>query len=892
MKTSKEIRNTFLSYFKEHNHTIIPSAPLIPDDDSTILWNNAGVTPLKKYFDGTLVPINKRMASSQKCIRTNDIESVGDETHHTFFEMLGNFSIGDYFKDEALKMAFELLTDNRYFGFDKNLLYFTIYTGDIDSKNIWMSLGVDESHIIELEGNFWYIGEGPCGPDSEIFYDRGEKYDPNNLGIKLLTDDIPNSRYVEIWNNVFSTYNAKDGVAREDYEELPSKNIDTGMGLERMTCIIQNKNSSYDTDLFIPIIEKIEKLSNKKYLNDVNFRIIADHIRTITFAISDGATFSNEGRGYVLRRLLRRAYRCGKKLNIKGPFLNKIVEDVVEIMGNQYSNLVEKKKTIEDLIYREEILFDKTLESGERKLCDIMDCSLSKKISGDMAFKLYDTYGFPYELTVECLLERGFNTSKEEFDECMNKQRELARQARKNEDSMNIQSQDLLEFKEESNFIGYENHEVDTQVIGLFKDNKRVFELKDVGYVILKETPFYAEKGGQVGDSGMLFNSDASIEVVNTIEAPNHQHLHMVNIIEGSIKLNDKITAKINSKRRESIEKNHSATHLMHKALKDVLNASIDQAGSRIDEYEIRFDFIYDKKLTDEEMIKIENLVNNMIESNKDTEIEQKKLDDAIKDGAVALFKDKYQDVVRVITIDSSKELCGGTHVKNTSDINKFALSSFETIGANTYRVFAATDKNIENELFQAVKPYNDEIIKLLEKGKKLIEDASKDDIHLEFYVNVDNKKPYSYKDVVYNKKELEYIKDRIKNLEKIYTIEKEKKAIEKIDLLLKDIKEGKYKYLIKRVDHYEMNILKVIVDRLLEHMKEGFIFIANVKDNNVNYISKSNVEIDSGSLVKDASSKSNGNGGGSKTFGQGGGTSISNLDSILSDIENLVKNT
>ena len=260
MKTSKEIRDTFLNYFKEHDHDIIPSAPLIPDNDPTILWNNAGVTPLKKYFDGSLVPKNKRMASSQKCIRTNDIESVGDETHHTFFEMLGNFSIGDYFKDEALRMAYELLTSSNYFNFDKNLLYFTIYTGDLESKQIWMNLGVEESHIIELDGNFWYIGEGPCGPDSEIFYDRGEKYDPNKLGIKLLKEDIPNSRYVEIWNNVFSTYNAKDGVERKDYEELPSKNIDTGMGLERMTCIIQGKDSSYDTDLFVPIIEKIEKL--------------------------------------------------------------------------------------------------------------------------------------------------------------------------------------------------------------------------------------------------------------------------------------------------------------------------------------------------------------------------------------------------------------------------------------------------------------------------------------------------------------------------------------------------------------------------------------------------------------------------------------------------------
>ncbi len=882
--TSKEIRSTFLNYFKEKGHDIIESSPLIPDDDPTLLWNNAGVTPLKKFFDGTIVPKNKRMASSQKCIRTNDIESVGDETHHTFFEMLGNFSVGDYFKEEALEMAFDLLTN--YFKFDKEKLYFTIYTNDIETKDIWLNLGVDESHIIELDTNFWYIGEGPCGPDSEIFFDRGEEFDPNKLGIKLLSNDISNGRYVEIWNNVFSMYNAKDGVERSNYEELPNKNIDTGMGLERMSCILQNKTSSYDTDLFIPIIESISKLSNKPYLNDVNFRIIADHIRTITFAISDGATFSNEGRGYVLRRLLRRAYRCGKKIDIEGSFLYKLVDDVVNIMGDVYSNLETKKDHIKDLVHREEILFDKTLELGEKRLEEIMNESKSNDVSGELVFKLYDTYGFPFELTLECLVEKGFSTSKEEFEQCMNRQRELARKSRKVEESMNLQNPDLLNFKKESTFIGYDTYETKTEVIGLFKDNKEVNELNDVGYVVLNNTPFYAQKGGQVGDTGIMFNDDLKLEVVDTIEAPNHQHLHMVNIHEGSIKLGDIVTAKINDSRRKSIEKNHSATHLLHKALKDVLNANIDQAGSKIDEHEIRFDFLYEGKISDEEIIQIENQVNEMIINNTDTIIESKSLDDAINDGAVALFKDKYQDIVRVITISSSMELCGGTHVKNTSSINKFAIAKVETIGANTYRVFAATDKNIENELYEAIKPYNEDMIKLLEKAKSLINEASEKGITLEFYLNVDNSVPSSYKDVIYNRKELDYVKDRVKNLEKIYNIELEQKALKDLSDFTKDIKEKEYKYLIKRVDGYEINVLKTIIDNIFNEMQKGFIFIANVKDNNVNFISKSNVELDSGSLIKDASIKSNGNGGGSKTFGQGGGTDISMLDTILSDIE------
>ena len=889
MKKSNEIRDLFLNYFKKHGHEIIDSAPLIPDDDPTILWNNAGVTPLKKYFDGTSVPNNRRMASSQKCIRTNDIESVGDETHHTFFEMLGNFSVGDYFKDEALKMAYELLTSKEYFGFDKNLLYFTIYTGDLETKNIWLSLGVEESHIIELDSNFWYIGEGPCGPDSEIFYDRGEKYDPNNLGIELLEKDIPNSRYVEIWNNVFSTYNAKDGVKREDYEELPSKNIDTGMGLERMTCIIQEKNSSYDTDLFLPIIEKIEKLSNRSYANDRNFRIIADHIRTIVFALSDGAVFSNEGRGYVLRRLLRRSYRCGKKLGINEAFLYKIVEDVVNVMGDHYDNLKTNQEHIVEVIKKEELLFDKTLESGEKKLCEIMDCTDSHDISGDIAFKLYDTYGFPFELTEECLLERGFSTNKDEFDRCMNRQKEQARLARKIEEGMNVQSQDLLDFKEQSTFVGYDTHIINTEVIGLFKDNKKVDSLNDVGYIMLKETPFYAEKGGQVGDTGIIFNSKTNIEVVDTIEAPNHQHLHMVNISLGTIKVGDSVTAKINSARRESIEKNHSATHLMHKALKEVLNASINQAGSKIDEYLIRFDFTYDKKITDEELFKVEEVVNNMIETKSNTIVEEKELDKAIEEGAVALFKDKYQDIVRVITIDSSKELCGGTHVKNASSINKFAIKNIETIGTNTYRVFAATDSNIEKELYDAIKPYNNEMVKLLEKGKKIIDQAASEGITLEFYVNVDNKKPKSYKDVVYNKREVFYIKDRIKNLERIYSIEKQQKASAEIDSLINEIKESKFKYLIKVVYDLDMNIFKLLADRVFSNMKEGFVFLANVRGSNVNFIAKSNVDVDAGAVVKAASSNSNGNGGGSKVYGQGGGTSISNLDSIIKSIEEMM---
>ena len=569
--TSNEIRDTYLEYFKDHGHTIMPSASLLILNDPTLLWNNAGVTPLKKYFDGSMMPVNKRMTSSQKCIRTNDIESVGDNTHHTFFEMLGNFSIGDYFKEEAIHMAYELLTDEKYFGFPIEKLYFTVYKDDDDAYNLWVKEGVDPTHIVRLATNFWEIGEGPCGPDSEIFYDRGEEYDPDKLGIKLLQEEIDNSRYVEIWNNVFSQFNSKEGVERKDYKELPSKNIDTGMGLERMTCILQGVESSYDTDLFNIIIGEIENLSHKKYEDQREFRIIADHIRTLTFAICDGAVFSNEGRGYVIRRLLRRAVRFGHNIGIKGKFMDKLVHSVVQTMSSYYPELIDKEEYIKEVISKEETLFEKTLLSGEKKLNEMIEHSTNNKLSGADAFKLYDTYGFPFELTLEYLEEKGYEVDKDEFDECMKNQKEMARNARRDEASMNVQNEALLKFKDESVFTGYEDYQTDTEVIALIKEDKLVKELTGEGYVILKETPFYAEKGGQVSDTGYIYNEKLKAEVVDVIVSPNKQHVHIVNIEEGTIKVHDKVTARINVKRREAIAKNHSATHLLNQALKEAI---------------------------------------------------------------------------------------------------------------------------------------------------------------------------------------------------------------------------------------------------------------------------------------------------------------------------------
>lgn len=894
--TSTEIREMFLNYFKERGHMVLPSASLIPIDDPTLLWNNAGVTPLKKYFDGSVIPECRRITNCQKCIRTNDIESVGDSYHQTFFEMLGNFSIGDYFKKEAIEFSFELLTSTKYFAFDVNKLYVTVYPTDTEAYNLWVKIGMQEDHIVKLEGNFWEIGEGPCGPDSEIFYDRGEKYDKEGLGIKLLQEDISNSRYIEIWNNVFSQFNSKEGLKREDYPELPSKNIDTGMGLERMVCIIQEKDSNYDTDLFMPIIESIEKLCGKKYDNSTEFRIIADHVRTLTFAISDGATFSNEGRGYVIRRLLRRAARYGKKLGINESFIYKLVDSVVEVMNKTYSYLSDKSNYVKELILKEESLFNKTLENGEKKLYELMNNSETKTISGEDAFRLYDTYGFPFELTLECLNEKGYSVSKDDFDRCMNIQKETARNSRKKEASMNIQNAALMNFKVKSAFVGYTDYECDAKVIGLFKGDKEVNTLEDEGYVILDLTPFYAEMGGQVADTGYIYNDRCKAEVIEVLKAPNKQHMHIVNVEEGKLSIGDTVKARINIKKREAIMKNHSAAHLLQCALRKVLDSSVSQAGSKIDERLLRFDFTYSNKIDDNDIIKIESLVNEMIKNGTKSNTEEMDLESAKRKGATALFTEKYDNIVRVVTLGESIELCGGTHVNDVRDINTFAIKSIESKGANVYRIEAATDTNISAELFDTIKPYNNEMIKLLSKAKKIINNANSEGLELSFDVSINNDAPTTYKDIIFNRNEVAMVREKIKDLEKEYNKKKEEKAINNVSEFDKFIeRNNNIETVITKVNNYELSVLKQIVDNLCGKLNNGFVFIVNVSNSNVNYMAKCNTaisdKIDCGELIRNAAIKSNGNGGGSKVYGQGGGTDISKVDDIIAEIKSIVNN-
>lgn len=506
--TGNQIRQMFLDYFKSKGHMVEPGASLIPHNDPTLLWINAGVAALKKYFDGSVKPDSPRICNAQKSIRTNDIENVGKTArHHTFFEMLGNFSIGDYFKEEAIPFAWEFLTSEEWIGFPKEKLYISVYTDDEDAYRIWTEVcGVDPSHILKTADNFWEIGEGPGGPDSEIFFDRGPAYDPEGLGEKLFFEELENDRYIEVWNVVFSQYDCKPELDRKDYKELPHKNIDTGMGLERLVSLVQEGETNFDTDLFLPIIHAAEAFSTHPYDGEYKmaYRVIADHIRTVTFALADGALFANEGRGYVLRRVLRRAVRFGKKLQIEGAFMYKLVPVVYEVMKDFYPYIGEKLEHIAKLVKAEEERFHATLSDGEKLMMEVITSASTKKIDGATAFKLYDTYGFPFELTLEVAQEHGFAVDKEGFDQEMEKQRERARNARDAAQSMSSQSADLMDFTQESTFIGYDHVSCEAKVIALFKDGERVDHLYDGGDIMLDTTVFYAESGGQVGDTGWM----------------------------------------------------------------------------------------------------------------------------------------------------------------------------------------------------------------------------------------------------------------------------------------------------------------------------------------------------------------------------------------------------
>lgn len=890
-----ELRQMWYDFWESKEHEIIESASLLPKNDPTLLWIGAGVAALKKYFDGSVVPNNRRMAGSQKCIRTTDIDIVGRTSrHHTFFEMLGNFSIGDYFKEEAIEWALEFLTDEKWINFDIDKLYMTIYPSDTKAKKQWMSLGVDESHIIPIEHNFWEIGPGPSGPDSEIFYDRGESYDKDNIGIKLLEEDLENDRYIEIWNVVFSQFNATEGLERSEYPELPSKNIDTGMGLERMLSILQGVDSNFDTDLFIPIMEKVSEISNVEYQGQMAFKVIADHARTVTFALSDGASFSNTGRGYVLRRLLRRAASYGKKLGIKEQFISNLVPVVVEIMEEHYPELRTNIKIVTEKISKEESLFMKTLVSGEKRLEEIfkqMSEDGITELDGAESFKLYDTYGFPYELTLEYAEEKGFTAPKDVFDKYMEKQKQLARDARKDEASMNVQNEELLNFKDDSTFIGYDDMECEGIVIALMEDECFVNENKTNKIAIaFDRTPFYAEKGGQVADTGTISGENFEGKVLDVVTAPNDQHFHITDIVKGNVKVGDKLSLKIDNARRLRIRANHSSIHLLQKTMKDILGEEIKQAGSKVDENSFRFDFTYSKEIKPEDIVNIENELNQKIGTDRASITEELSIKDAKATGAIAVFDEKYGDKVRVVTIGDSKELCGGTHIHNLNEIKRVAISNIESKGSNVYRISGSTNEGIKNVLLLAINPLLLEMDKLKKKADRIISDALSNDIKLEFEMPNLRENLDSYQDVIDAGNEMKQLSERLFKLEKVYNEKKIAKILSDLSVFTdKQVTTDKLDYIITKTEGLDGNSLKEISSSLVNQMNKGFVFLANINGNSVQFVAKANPElkaiINCGTLVREASLKSNGNGGGSPFYAQGGGSTSEYVDSILKEI-------
>lgn len=703
---SAQVRRMYLKFFEEHGHQVMPSASLVPVNDPTLLWINSGVATMKKYFDGKVVPENPRMTSSQKSIRTNDIENVGKTArHHTMFEMLGNFSVGDYFKNEVIPWAWELLTSDEWFGFDPERLYITYYPKDHDAYNRWREVGVAEDHLIADEDNFWDIGQGPSGPDTEIFYDRGQEF--NNLA-----DDDPenypggeNERYLEIWNIVFSQFNH---TPEDTYEPLPHKNIDTGMGLERVVSIFENAPTNFETDLFMPLIKQAEEFSGtKKYgqnkEDDIQFKIIADHIRTITFAIGDGALPSNVGRGYVIRRLLRRAVVAGKKLGIDEPFLAKMVPTVGKIMEDYYPDVLKNADYIASVIESEEDRFSATLNGGLNLLNNVIAEAKENKtneIDGRTAFKLYDTYGFPIELTKEYAEDEGLTVDEKGFQAAMTEQQNRARNARDMDNGMGVQTDLWTSFKEDSRYVGYTDLTVDNaKVIGLAHDGQQADEAqpddKNIE-LIFDVTPFYAEMGGQVADTGDIIDNYGKKvgRVVDVQHAPNQQNLHRVELT-APIKKGARYKLVVDRIRHLKIEKNHTATHLLDQALRNVLGGHTQQAGSLVEEHYLRFDFNHFGQVTAEDLKKVENMVNDQIWKEIPVKTVETDIDSAKEMGAIALFSDKYGDKVRVVKIgDFNTEFCGGDHVKNTNELGLFKIVSEGGVGAGVRRIEAVTSSD------------------------------------------------------------------------------------------------------------------------------------------------------------------------------------------------------
>ncbi|HHT7733644.1 alanine--tRNA ligase [Streptococcus suis] len=864
--SSAQIRQMWLDFWKSKGHSVEPSANLVPVNDPTLLWINSGVATLKKYFDGSVIPDNPRITNAQKSIRTNDIENVGKTArHHTMFEMLGNFSIGDYFRDEAIEWGFELLTSPEWFALPKDKLYMTYYPDDVDSYNRWIALGVEPSHLIPLEDNFWEIGAGPSGPDTEIFFDRGTDFDPENIGIRLLEEDIENDRYIEIWNIVLSQFNADPAVPRSEYKELPNKNIDTGAGLERLAAIFQGAKTNFETDLFLPIIREVEKISGKTYDQDgdnMSFKVIADHIRALSFAIGDGALPGNEGRGYVLRRLLRRASMHGQRLGITEPFLYKLVETVGNIMESYYPEVLEKRAFIEKIVKSEEESFARTIHTGSQfaeQLMDKLAAEGKSEIDGRDIFKLYDTYGFQVELTEELAEHRGMTLDIAGFEAAMKEQQDRARASVVKGGSMGMQNETLAAITEESTFV-YGQTALEASLSVIVADNARTEAVSEgQALLVFDQTPFYAEMGGQVADHGFVKNAAGDIvaTVIDVQKAPNGQPLHTVEL-SASISVGQTYTLEIETKRRKGVEKNHTATHLLHAALHNIIGEHATQAGSLNEQDFLRFDFTHFEAVTAEELRRIEEEVNEQIWNAIPVVTVETDIDTAKEMGAMALFGEKYGKEVRVVTIgDYSVELCGGTHVSNTAEIGIFKILKEEGIGSGTRRIIAVTGR-------EAFLAYRDQ------------EDALKE-------VAATIKSP-QIKEVP-NK--VESLAQQVRDLQKENAALKEKAAAAAAGDVFKEVKDANgIRYIASQVQVSDAGALRTFADNWKQKdYSDVLVLVAAIGDKvNVLVASKSS-DVHAGNLIKVLAPIVAGRGGGKPDMAMAGGSDASAIQTLLNSV-------
>ena len=868
-----ELRKMFLKFFESKGHLAMKSFSLVPHNDKSLLLINSGMAPLKPYFTGQEIPPRRRVTTCQKCIRTGDIENVGKTARHgTFFEMLGNFSFGDYFKKEAIHWSWEFLTE--VVGIDPDRLYPSIYEDDDEAFKIWNEeMGIPAERIFRFgkEDNFWEHGSGPCGPCSEIYYDRGEKYGCGKPGCTVGCDC---DRYMEIWNNVFSQFN-NDGHG--NYTDLIQKNIDTGMGLERLACVVQDVDSMFDIDTIKALRDHVCRLADKSYgidhETDVSLRVVTDHVRSVTFMISDGILPSNSGRGYVLRRLLRRACRHGKLLGIDGAFLVDLANTVIEGSKDGYPELEEKKEFIFNVIAKEEANFNKTIDQGLSILAD-MEAEMEKRgekvLSGEDAFRLYDTYGFPIDLTSEILEEKGLTYDEEGFKKAQEEQK------KKSEGSFGVHSMsgkdasvyDELDSTLETEFVGYDNLSYEAKVTALTTETEVVDALSDgeKGTIVVDKTPFYGTMGGQEGDAGVIRTADGEFTVETTIHLAGTKVGHIGYVSKGMIKIGDQVTLEVDAQKRALTERNHSATHLLQKALREVLGAHVEQAGSSVNEDRLRFDFTHFSALSQEELKQVEAIVNEKIMAGLPVVCKNMPIEEARKTGAQALFGEKYGDVVRVVNMgDFSIEFCGGTHVKNTGEIMALKIVSESGISAGVRRIEALTSKGLLK--------YYDKLEESLKEAAALVKATPDHLVEKISHTLAENKSLHS---------EVESLKSKM--------------AKESMGDVTEQVEEVKgVKVLALKVDGADMNGLRDLGDQLKEKLGEGVVVLASGADGKVSLMATATdgaikQGAHAGNLVKAIAGCVGGGGGGRPNMAQAGGKNPAGIDEALAKVKEVLE--